>query len=1194
VLLSFICNAMQHTYIGVVLAMLLHRGLSDSVLTSYFLATSVGGGHGDGGPATSAALKYAHAAAYDSCGNLLIAESDGQAIRRVSPTGIISTIAGNREPGFDGDGRPANASMLNRPYGVAVDNDDNILIADTSNCRIRKVWANGTIITIAGNGTVAFGGDGDLATRAAINSPYWVASGPSGTVLFSDSFNNRVRQILANGTIVTIAGDGTHGYAGDGGFAIAASLSHPYGVTPINGSVFVADMDNHRIRQIWPNGTISTFAGNGSGFNGGDGGPAMYSSVDSPYSIVFDAQGAAYISHNNGIRKVTAQGFIFTIAGTGETAYSGDGGLALTAAMWYPTCVLLDHMQQVVVVDTWNHRIRRISSPSGVITTIAGTGSTVQASFMGGNAPATSVVLGQPSDIAFDLEGNAHIADAAAGVVIRLSVSGIASVVAGNGSTGGGGDGGPATLASVSPNSIVFNSQGDMFIADTYNHRVRRVFPNGTIRNFAGDGVPRFRGDGGFASLASLWSPWRVAVDTTQALLICDTWNHRIRKVWANGTITTVVGKGTAGYSGDGASAMFALINFPSSVDVDLTGNMVIADTSNNVVRMVYANGSIVTIAGRGQASFSGDGAAATLATLNEPRQAVFDTQGNIYIADSSNHRIRAVSSIDGLISTVAGNGSNGFTNDGKLATQTSLYSPYGIRVDLLGYLHISDTMNQRVRVAVPLKRHPATLSSNALVVGPDGGLVLSLVVSTLQYVATAITSLAVGQYTCSSLVVVNDSAVMCNSWASPELVGCVDRLLLTWTAFALNFTAAANMTLFHAPLLVDVNPSDGAEGSRIWLRYTECAPFSTTLRVLLNGVWDCIQPYIISSGWLQCTLPAIPTSAYGYPMLSIAVMNEYGQSNGAWYVEYPTAVVAQFVPSVTCVQTWPSASSDPFNSTAAIFVTAGGKGQLSCTAFAYSCLLPIVPGAGAPVPPALVGVTTTMGVVPSNGTSTMLTFDALSLNGPSGTICNISAVCRDSKGEAATATWAGKPPCIATPNFSIAWYNTSLSIVQPPGLLPSVSAIWSVLTTAAALPTLGSSALSSMLNCLSMLLTIEPSSSMPLTHITAALSSVVPSFTSTSPTSLLINVSGLDASAVPLGSSAEIHTECVWVPTNERMRLTPITVTIPNATVTLAPNLASIYAYELFAGWTATAQLLSSPTSSMVGTCVWQLVNAT
>ena len=329
------------------------------------------------------------------------------------------------------------------------------------------------------------------------------------------------------------------------------------------------------------------------------------------------------------------------------------------------------------------------------ITTIAGNGI---ASGSGDDGPATEATLNTPAALAVDPMGNVYIADAFNHRIRQIAPDGAITTIAGTGEAGDTGDGGVAVDARLrSPLGIAIDGEGSIYIADTYNHRIRKVTPDGVISTIAGTGESGFGGDGGPATQAALAYPTSVAVAADGAIYIADTRNHRVRKLAADGTLTTVAGTGAPGFSGDGGPATIARLNSPRGVAVSLDGKLYIVDRENRRIRMVAADGLITTIAGTGSSGFNGDRGDATLATLRAPYGVAVDSRGNLFIADTFNHRVRKVSP-DGNLDTVAGSDRFGFSGDGWAAGFATLHYPLGVAVDIAGNLYIADSINHRIR----------------------------------------------------------------------------------------------------------------------------------------------------------------------------------------------------------------------------------------------------------------------------------------------------------------------------------------------------------------------------------------------------------------------------------------------------------------------------------------------------------------
>jgi sugar lactone lactonase YvrE len=613
------------------------------------------GYYGDNGPATQAALNSPNGVTVDAAGNVYIADTGNQVIRKVAG-GLITTIAGNGlespwgEGGtYSGDGGPATRAGLNNPTGVAVDAAGNVYIADTDNGVIRKV-SNGVITTF-------FPGPG-----GELGSPCGVAVDAAGNVYIADVYRNVIRKV-SNGVITTIAGTGSQGYSGDNGLATAAELDSPTGVAvDTAGNVYIADAGNRVVRKV-SNGVITTFAGTGTAGYSGDNGPAAQAKLAYPAGVTVDAAGNVYISDVAGgaIRKV-ANSVITTIAGGPAIGCCyGDNGPAASAELSTPTGTAVDAAGNVYIADAGEGVIRKVSQ--GVITTIAGNGWQYWV-YGDGNAPDLELVC--PTGVAMDAAGNLYIADAGNNV-IRKASNGAITTIAGTASDQGySGDNGPATSSELNgPSGVAVDAAGNVYIADAGNSVIRKV-SNGVITTIAGTGMPGYFGDYGPATEAMLYQPSGVAVDAAGNLYIADSGNNVIRKV-SNGVITTMAGNGYGaldyetdsylrfgGYTGDNGPATSAELNWPSGVAVDAAGNLYIADTGNNVVRKV-SSGVITTIAGNGygandyfltgfgRAGYSGDNGPATSAELNWPVGVSVDASGKVYIADTLNQVVRVL-----------------------------------------------------------------------------------------------------------------------------------------------------------------------------------------------------------------------------------------------------------------------------------------------------------------------------------------------------------------------------------------------------------------------------------------------------------------------------------------------------------------------------------------------------------------------
>jgi uncharacterized protein (TIGR03437 family) len=434
-------------------------------------------------------------------------------------------------------------------------------------------------------------------------------------------------------------------------------------------------------------------------------------SIGQPRRLAADSSGNIYFSSGNCVFKITTAGNLVLVAGTSRPGFSGDNGPAVNAQLNLPVGLAVDSSGSVYIADSLNNRIRVVNS-SGVINTFAGNGSIGYPGGVGDAGQASQAQLYLPGGVAVDSSGNVYIADTGHSLIREVTSDGNINSIAGNGFAGYLGDSEPAITGQVNrPQDVAVDSAGNVYIADTGNSAIRIIYgPKttavnstgaslaGMLNTFAGNYAVGYTGDAGIAYQASLTSPSSVAVDPSGNVYLTQPYNGTIRQVNAKGLINTIVGLGVLGFSGDGAIASKALLNTPMGVATDSQGNLYIADTMNNRIRKVAGfAGNITTYAGNGVLSYSGDGGAATKAQFNTPQGVAVDSSGNFYVADSANNVVRKVTA-GGVISNFAGNGTGGFGGDNGAATGAQLNSPHGVAVDSAGNVYIADTGNARVR----------------------------------------------------------------------------------------------------------------------------------------------------------------------------------------------------------------------------------------------------------------------------------------------------------------------------------------------------------------------------------------------------------------------------------------------------------------------------------------------------------------
>ncbi len=490
--------------------------------------------------------------------------------------GVVTTVAG-ASWSFRADGQPATEAPLGHLQGLTIGSDGSVLTIDTDNCLVVKIVSSGTLRIVGGNGLCGHSGDEGPATSASISRDYYgnglsagngygMAVDFSGNLYFADTRQSFVRKITPAGVITTVAGVGgspifgSNAPLGDGGPATAASVSVPSAVAVDRaGTLYIADTGNSRIRRVDASGQITTIAGNSPlatlglsiGGYSGDGGPAGKAALDTPLGIAVDQGGNIYVadSRNSRIRKITPNGVITTIAGNGTSGRDGDGGPAKNATLVYPTALALDDQGNLYFADGL-YWVRRISR-DGIITTVAGNGcmTPIGGCFSGDGGAATAASLDAVGGLSVDSAGVIYIADTFNYRVRKITRDGVIQTIAGNHGYRFAGDGGPATLSSLNtPASIRFDPAGGLYVADIGNNRVRRILPSGVIETVAGNGTALFAGDGSTATSTGLvLGEGSLAVDSTGNLFVPDSGSSRVRKVDSEGRIATVAGNGDFG-----------------------------------------------------------------------------------------------------------------------------------------------------------------------------------------------------------------------------------------------------------------------------------------------------------------------------------------------------------------------------------------------------------------------------------------------------------------------------------------------------------------------------------------------------------------------------------------------------------------------------------------------------------------------
>ena len=645
---------------------------------------------GDGKRGIDVVLTLVDGIATDPRGNIYISHRSQNRIRKLSPNGTITTIAGNGIAGFSGDGVPALKSSLNFPAGLAFDKG-NLYVADRNNHRIRKIDSKGIISTVAGTGIPECCNDNGLAVEAHLHFPSDIDVDTVGNLYISDRSNNRIRKVNSDGIITTIAGLGKPGYGGDFGPADKALLKYPFGISLDNkGNFYIADRGNNRVRKIDQRGIITTIAGDGTHSFGGDYGPANQSSLAFPTDVIVDSLGMVYIAdrNNNRVRKIDRLGVITTLMGLSQTEFNGDNEISAETTLHLPFALALNGEDRLLVVDRNHFRVREVRLQSNQVETIAGNGTFL---FRGDGGPGGGATLDAPSGIAVDSKGNVLFADRLHQRIRRVGSNGILETVIGNGKQGNEGNGRPGIEATLHlPEVLVMDREDNIYLTQRTGNAwiIRKSNAEGIITHFAGNGRQGNTGDGGPAIEASFHTISDIAADGSGNIFIADSINRNIRKVDKNGVISTIA---EANLEGLGTEV------HPNGIVVDKAGSIFFSDSGSSKVYKIDTNGAITLIAGTGDFGDHGDEGLALEAGLRSPGGLAIGPDGFLYIAEQTTHRIRRVDS-SGIITGYVGTGKFGYSGDGGPAIEANIKTPFRMDFDREGNLYFSDRDNNRIR----------------------------------------------------------------------------------------------------------------------------------------------------------------------------------------------------------------------------------------------------------------------------------------------------------------------------------------------------------------------------------------------------------------------------------------------------------------------------------------------------------------
>lgn len=690
--------------------------------------------------------------AIDVVGNLYVADRAAHKIHRLAPDGSASTIVGMGTPGYSGDGGPGSEALLRRPCDVAADLSGGLYIADSRNCRVRRVDRAGQISTAAGSGRRGHGMDNDLATNTVLDTPEGVMTGFKGQFYLTgndslgDKTNARVYEV-SGGRIATAARPGDSRFWPERDPIRSSSLDPdrisaeltagqchreryhalvakidvdglvktvaigprpkrwnsdlPPSESPLApcdiaidsaGDIYLADRDNAKVLRMHDHGSVTPLAG-GQGKRGGRPvGSDIEVQLEDTAGITLDPDGNAYFVASKRVWKLDPTGAIRPFAGTGEEGYWGDGEPATAAGLDGPAGVTADSKGNVYVTETGNCRVRRIDR-SGIITTVAGTSASSRARQKQRNV--ADIHIGCPAGVAVDKAGNVFVTDGDDDRTWRIDPLGVVTKVPGTGQDPDIGEG--------APSGITVDAAGNVYVADPAHHRVRKIAPNGSVSTVAGTGEEGYSGDGKLATEAMLDEPRGIAVDEAGNLYVADEMRDVIRKVDPEGIITAFAGTGETGFAGDGGPAIQARFWGPQSLALDANGNLYVADAGNRRIRRIDAAGIITTVAGTGETSMDGSTGPALKAEFRYPSTVAVDNEGSVYVTESMDmwydapNWIRKIDS-SGVITVVVGTLYSGYGGDGGPVVDALFDHPSGVAFDSEGNMYVADNLNCRVR----------------------------------------------------------------------------------------------------------------------------------------------------------------------------------------------------------------------------------------------------------------------------------------------------------------------------------------------------------------------------------------------------------------------------------------------------------------------------------------------------------------
>ena len=669
--------------------------------------------------ASSAQFKDVTGITADIAGNIYVSDMADNRIRKISTAGAVTTFAGSGAAAYaDGTG---NAAQFNNPWGLASDIAGNIYVGDTYNNKIRKITPGGVVTSIAGSTN---GSNDGISSSAQFLNPANVALDIAGNVYISDYGNQKIRKLGLNNYVTTLAGDGTSGStdglgvtAGPGNFA---SFNYPSGLNlDAAGNSYIADQNNNKIRKINSAGATTTLAGSGAA--GSAEGVGLLATFNAPVGVALDFSGTLYVADasNNKIRTVATGGYtiapalpaglIFdgttgTISGTPTTnltatdftitAYSPAGiSTAVQNITVVPPPQLSYAGPKAYLINTAISPLTLTNSGSAVPAVAYGQVTTVAGGTATGSADGTGAAasFNSPNGITIDAAGNLFICDSYNNKIRKVTTAGVVTTFAGSGTSGSNDATGTAATFNI-PAGITNDNSNNFFVTDLNNHKIRKITSSGVVTTLAGQVNNSIGSLDGTGSAASFYSPWGITIDGLGNLYVADLQNSKIRKITSSGVVTTFAGSGlTTGADGNGISAS---IRNPMGIAGDALKNMFVTEASNRI-RKIAPNGDVTTIAGNSSFSYGSTDGTGSNASFSTPNGITSDAANNLYVADQYNNNIRKITPT-GIVTTLAGSLATTPGSKDGTGTIAQFDSPKGILSDGLGNLYVSEATKIR------------------------------------------------------------------------------------------------------------------------------------------------------------------------------------------------------------------------------------------------------------------------------------------------------------------------------------------------------------------------------------------------------------------------------------------------------------------------------------------------------------------